>query len=243
MAVLAKPQALSPAATTSWRAATETIMSHSWAISAQASTPRAKTDPAMSAFSRASSCSSLPPVLSIDNRSAPAWAHSSKLETIWSHLGPSRIRGGRTNSRMSLGVTRRALASPSLAAYLSSTSLSTAVTCAPHSGCKVRSGTSSNSITRPGTSRATARAQAWSAMWAYSESTSAMVVAFMAMGARVKLSSGYTVPAPRVRPRPTLRGWGQRPNTNWSSSVIAKFVYCSMVKLLLVGYNRKNGSG
>jgi hypothetical protein len=43
----------------------------------------------------------------------------SKLATIWSHFSPSRNNGGRTNSRMSLGVIRRALASPSLAAYLS----------------------------------------------------------------------------------------------------------------------------
>jgi len=116
IAVLAKPQALSPAGTAWWRVATAPIMSHSGPMSALASTPRAKTDPARSAFNKASSCSSLPPVLSIDNMSAPASAHSSKLVTIWSHLGPSRMRGGRTNSRMSLGVTRRALASPSLAA-------------------------------------------------------------------------------------------------------------------------------
>ena len=91
-------------------------MSHSWAMSRLASTPRANTEPARSPFKRASSWTSLPPVLSIDNRSAPACVHSSKLATIWSHFSPSRNTGGRTNSRMSLGVTRRALESPSLAA-------------------------------------------------------------------------------------------------------------------------------
>jgi hypothetical protein len=48
-------------------------------------------------------------------------------------------------------ATQRALAIPSLAAYLSNVWRKTAVTSAPHSGCRVRSANNSNSTTSPGT--------------------------------------------------------------------------------------------
>lgn len=88
------------------------------------------------------------------------WAHRSKLATIWSHFLPSRPNGGRTNSRMSLEVARRVLASPSLAAYLCYVWRKMAVTPVPHSGCRVRSGNSLDFTTSPSTWRAVARAQA-----------------------------------------------------------------------------------
>ena len=190
MAVFPKPHAVSPAAITCRRVVTSTIMSQRNAMSRHPSTPSAKSAPGRSPLSSASSWISFPPVDSIASMSAPACAHRSKLRIMCSHSSPVRISGGRTKSRMSLGVTRNALTSPRLARWASRRSLRIAVISAPHSGSRVSSGSSSSSSTSPGTPRAAAREHASSAICRYSSRISGMVASVIAIGGRVKFSSG-----------------------------------------------------
>ena len=103
-----------------WSSAISHDRSHRTAMSRGARTPSASTAAGRLAAISASSWSSLPPVDSIASMSAPALAHRSKLSIICSHFSPECISGGRMNSRMSLGVTRRAHTRPSRSWWRSS---------------------------------------------------------------------------------------------------------------------------
>ena len=159
MAVLAKPHAESPPATTPGRfSQISRIRAHNQAMSRGARTPRANAMPGMSATTSALSCTSLPPTDSIERMSAPASALSSNERRRSSQGSPCRIRGGLTFSRISVGVTRKAEGRPLLSCASTRRALRIRVSSAPHFGLSVIGGKCSNSSTRPGAFRRTARA-------------------------------------------------------------------------------------
>ena len=113
-----------------------------------------------SQFMSASSCSSLPPTDSMLSSSAPAAAEPSKSSSIRSQCSPERKTGGRANSRLSLGVMRRADAIPSVRRASSIPASRTRTISRPKAGVAVIGGSVSNSITTPGASSSAARRSA-----------------------------------------------------------------------------------
>ena len=150
MAVLAKPQAESPAAKQLLALDKSTRCFHKNSMSLHPKIPSAKIAKRMSALTRALSWISFPPVDSIEKKSEPSLAHCSYNSSIVSQYFPLRITGGRLNSRKSLGVVRIAVFKP----YFSDASFipfkRIRLTSIPYLGCSVKSGRVSNSIKTPG---------------------------------------------------------------------------------------------
>ena len=108
MAVLAKPQAVSPPGTTPYLAAmARDLVPQPGHVARTPATPKAQTIRAVrSPYIRPWSWTSLPPTDSMERMSAPAWAAATKAACIWSQAGPSRSCGGCRASRRSTTVAQ-----------------------------------------------------------------------------------------------------------------------------------------
>ncbi len=160
MAVLPKPQAVSPPGIVPVSRAISTMRRHRKRMSRTPRTASENTTSCRSQVMSASSHTSLPPVLSIDSRLPPARAPPSNSSNMASRWRLLRIRTGRSKSRVSLGVRRISLRRPCFWYASSHSSCMMPTISMPSRGSSVISSSVSNSSTTPSWCSSRARVRA-----------------------------------------------------------------------------------